>query len=74
MNFLEWESMIACGATMTEILEWERGCVFIPGIDEKTGKPIEKFPVWFKAKILAFHELAQQKAMHVQDAATPKKK
>lgn len=74
MNFLEWEAMIACGATMTEILEWERGSTFIQEFDEKTGKPKEKFPVWFKAKILAFHELSQLKEMHVQDAATPKKR
>lgn len=50
--------MIACGATLSEILAWERG---------------EDFPMWFKAKVLAYHELSLHKASHIQDAATPRK-
>lgn len=59
MNFAEWEALKGIGATLTEILEWERGN--------------DTFPVWFKAKVLAWFELHEQVGLHKQDAATPKK-
>jgi hypothetical protein len=70
MNYLEWKSMIACGANLTEILEWERGRAFVPVIENGIAK--EKFPNWFKAKVLAFYELSNHERNHIQDAATPK--
>lgn len=59
MNFLEWEAAIAAGATLAELLQIERG---------------EFFPIWFREKIAAWHELHGQVNMHKQDAVNKKSK
>lgn len=59
MNFLEWEALWASGATLEERLDWERG---------------EKFPNWFKAKVIAWYDLHRIVQRHMEDAATPRKR
>jgi len=52
--YTEWEAAIAAGATLTEILQWERG---------------EVFPVWFKERVVAWFETHGLVEAHMTDAA-----
>lgn len=59
MNFSEWEAAIAAGATLAELLEWETDGAF---------------PMWFKAKVVAWYRLHNLVQAHIQEAAMPKRK
>jgi len=59
MSFAEWEAAIAAGATLGELLEWDRG---------------DEFPLQFKEKVLAWHMAHRQIAVHSSDAVNRARK
>lgn len=57
MGFLEWQAAVAAGATLDELLKWER----------------REYPKGFMAKVVAWYQYHGLVAMHQEDAARSKK-
>jgi hypothetical protein len=55
-GFGEWESAIAAGATLDELYKWESN----------------KYPLWFKAKVVAWHNMHVMVELHSSDAVNKK--